>query len=401
MANEKILQMPSGFPIQPTDAVPIARTGIPNGSNFSVAASQLVAIAPGPHNIQIGGNTSGTTANISSGTLFLAGGPNITLSQIGNAVTISGGAGGGGGGSFSAGLSNIGNTSGTTGVTGTQIVLAGGNNVTLSQSNDTAGATITVSAGAGFSAGISGGNSAGGGTSGLTGTQLLLAGGANVTLSQVNGLNGATISISASQPAVNLTIGGNTTSAGGGAPLISSGTMFLAGGANITLSQNGQSVTISAGTAAAASLSISAGTTSSGYGGITFADGSGVSWGLNNGTITASVSQSVQTQAAGNIAGTNTAITGLASITLNTIRDVVQWCSARRHESLPDDDSGEFAHSDTEFVRPDSGHAGMAHNPVGANAERGGRHAGRQYFRCVGPGLERHAISGGRQQRHA
>lgn len=317
MANEKILQMPSGFPIQPTDAIPIARTGIPNGSNFSVAASQLVAIAPGPHDIQIGGNTSGTTANISTGTLFLAGGPNITLSQIGNAVTISGGAGGGGE-NFSAGLSNIGNTSGVTGLTGTQLVLAGGNNVTLSQSNDTAGATITVSAGAGFSAGISGGNSAGGGNSGLTGTQLLLAGGANVTLSQVNGLNGATISISASQPSVNLTIGGNTTSAGGGAPLISSGTMFLAGGANVTLSQNGQSVTISAGTAAAASLSISAGTTSSGYGGITFANGSGVSFGLNNGTITASVSQSVQTQAAGNIAGTNTAITGLASITLNT-----------------------------------------------------------------------------------
>ena len=43
---------------------------------------------------QIAGNTSGATANVSSGTYVLAGGNNITLSQNGNSVTISAGAGG-------------------------------------------------------------------------------------------------------------------------------------------------------------------------------------------------------------------------------------------------------------------------------------------------------------------
>jgi hypothetical protein len=37
-----------------------------------------------------GNNTSGTTASVSSGTLFLAGGNNVTLSQNGQSVTISG-----------------------------------------------------------------------------------------------------------------------------------------------------------------------------------------------------------------------------------------------------------------------------------------------------------------------
>ena len=47
-------------------------------------------------------------------------------------------------------------------------------------------------------------------------------------------------------------IGGNSTSAGGGYATITSGTMFLAGGPNITLSQNGQSISISANAPGAA-----------------------------------------------------------------------------------------------------------------------------------------------------
>jgi len=47
---------------------------------------------------QIGGNTAGATANISVGTYVLAGGNNITLSQNANTVTISAGAGGAGDG---------------------------------------------------------------------------------------------------------------------------------------------------------------------------------------------------------------------------------------------------------------------------------------------------------------
>ena len=46
-------------------------------------------------NLTLAGNTAGVLAEVSSGTVTLAGGPNITVSQNGNAITISGAAGGG------------------------------------------------------------------------------------------------------------------------------------------------------------------------------------------------------------------------------------------------------------------------------------------------------------------
>lgn len=146
-------------------------------------------------NATISGNTAGAGALVSTGTMTLAGGNNITLSQNGNAITISGGAGG----AFSAGMSNIGNTSGNTGLASNQLVLAGGNNITLSQSTAIGGNTLTISA-------------------------------ASQTV-QTQNLH-------------NITLGGNTA---GVMAQVSSGTLTLAGGNNITLSQNGNAVTISAG----------------------------------------------------------------------------------------------------------------------------------------------------------
>lgn len=70
-------------------------------------------------------NLSGTTASASSG---------LTLSLSAAAP---------GGGAFSGGVSTFGNTAGSTGVTGTRLVLVGSNNVTLSQSTDANGATIS------------------------------------------------------------------------------------------------------------------------------------------------------------------------------------------------------------------------------------------------------------------
>ncbi len=149
-------------------------------------------------NATIGGNTAGASTLVSSGTLTLAGGNNITLSQNGNAITISGGAAGG---ANTLGMSNLGNTSGTTGVingSALQFALAGGNNVTLSQSINASSATITISA-------------------------------ANQSAQ--------------TQDRFNLTLSGNTT---GTLAQVSSGTLTLAGGNNITLSQNGNAVTVSA-----------------------------------------------------------------------------------------------------------------------------------------------------------
>ena len=170
---------------------------------------------------------------------------------------------------------------GPTGPTGPGGGGAGGNNVSII--GNVAGAPALVSSGT-----------------------LFLAGGNNVTLSQ----NGQSITISGASTVpggIAASMGGNTA----GAPsLVSSGTLVLAGGNNVTLSQNGNSITISANTAAAANLSVSAGSTSGPFGGLTFSNGSGVSFGLNNGTITASVAaQSIQTQAAGNIGATGFATT--------------------------------------------------------------------------------------------
>ncbi|MBI5306008.1 hypothetical protein HZB04_00220, partial [Candidatus Wolfebacteria bacterium] len=90
------------------------------------------------HNITISSNTAGVGAAISSGTLTLAGGANITLSQnAGNAITIIGGGGGGGIAGFAVNALTT-YTSGT-------VVLSAGNNITLG----TNGQTITISAPAG------------------------------------------------------------------------------------------------------------------------------------------------------------------------------------------------------------------------------------------------------------
>jgi len=113
-----------------------------NNIEFGLSGSTITALGnfsqttqtQNLHNITLTGNTSGTMTQISSGTMTLAGGTNITLSQNGNAVTISGN------NLLNVGLT--GNTSGTMGSISTgNIYFAGGNNITLSQN----GSSITIS----------------------------------------------------------------------------------------------------------------------------------------------------------------------------------------------------------------------------------------------------------------
>lgn len=295
MANEKISDLPSGGPAQPSDLIPIAR----GGANYNLSAS-AIAILGNAIDITIGGNVAGVPALISSGTLTLAGGQNVTLSQVGNAISMSAGGG--------VDVTVGGNVAGAPVlVSSGTLFLAGGNNVTLSQN----GQSVTISGGQSGVDITLGGNTAGVLALVSTGT-LFLAGGPNVTVSQ----NGNSVSIAgAAAGGIAATLGGNTA---GVLALVSSGTLFLAGGNNVTLSQNGQSITISANTAAAAVLTVSAGTTSGAFGGVTFSNSNNVSFGLNNGTITASASQSVQTQASGAIAGTSTGATNI-SVTLNSL----------------------------------------------------------------------------------
>lgn len=82
---------------------------------------------------QMSGNTAGVMTNITKGTMVLAGGNNITLSQNGNSVTISGGAGGG------AGSINL--SAGTTSQNLTNFVLSNSNGLSFGLN----GSTITAS----------------------------------------------------------------------------------------------------------------------------------------------------------------------------------------------------------------------------------------------------------------
>jgi hypothetical protein len=165
-------------------------------------------------------------------------------------------------------LSNVGNTSGDTGLnSGTRMVLAGGNNITLSASTAANATTITISApnlGAGaMSAGVSNlGNTAG--STGITGTQLVFVGTNMVSLSQSTGANGGTVSINATQsvqtqgvPLMGVSTGGATS----GDTTVNSGTRFVLVGTNVTMSQgtaaNATTVTVSA--PATSSLSASGG----------------------------------------------------------------------------------------------------------------------------------------------
>lgn len=223
----------------------------------------------------LSGNTDGVLANISTGTLYLAGGNNVTLSQNGNSVTFSGphtsqflttAA-------LSQNTSNyagIGETVGT--VAGTDLgltvntdgvsikhpnwlttaalsnhshgdptlALTNLSGTTASASN---GFTISLSAAAaGGGAAFSAGASTGGNTLGQTGTvsnQMILVGGSNVTLSQATGgttpgmSNTITINAANSVYSAGVSTGGNTS---GGTGVVNA-RMVFAGGNNITLSQ--------------------------------------------------------------------------------------------------------------------------------------------------------------------
>ena len=221
-----------------------------NGSSatLSISAANQTVQTQNLHNLTLSGNTAGVLAHVSSGTLTLAGGNNITLSQNGNAITISGGAGGGGGGialansqttytsgtvslleaggaitiasttgqrlnfsvpvvsslsatgalsisnngatvsigapAFSAGISNIGNTAGTSGTASNRVVFAGGNNITLSQSTAAGGHTITISGGGGGGGGVAVANSQ---TTYTSGTANFVEGGGAITIASTTG----------------------------------------------------------------------------------------------------------------------------------------------------------------------------------------------------------------------
>jgi hypothetical protein len=112
---------------------------------------------------------------------------------------------------FAGGVSTFGNTAGNTGTKFGTIVLAGTNNVTLSQISGSAGVhTIQISAAGGGGGGgvAAAGVSTGGNTSGNTGTQtgtIVFQATGNLTASQVTGAGGVhTVQLSADGPKLSI-----------------------------------------------------------------------------------------------------------------------------------------------------------------------------------------------------
>lgn len=302
----------------------------------------------GMSNLGNSGGTSGVASG--SGLQFLfAGGNNITLSQSLNGssgtISIHGGAGGAGG-TQTLGISNLGNTAGTSGVAtgaGVALYLAGGNNVTLSQSLNGSSATVTISAFNTAAQTQSFGISNLGNTLGNTGLveasamRYVLVGGNNITLSQVTG--GAnergTLTISAANQSVQtqnmvsvlgssgnisfgnangITFGGNASTitashngltsqsnqqlslyAAGNTTQSSSGTGNAsnlsfqgAGVASVGVSNGSVVVSVPAGGGGLTNINLSAGTTSQNLSNFVLSNANGVSFGLNGSTITAS-----------------------------------------------------------------------------------------------------------------
>lgn len=248
------------------------------------------------HNI--GGNTSGTTANISSGTLVLAGGNNITLSQNANSITISAGAGGGTGGDAIRGIAaggstqttntvNFSNSNGVSfgfGAAGNSTVITASHNGLTSQStqylavelggnkqgtisfNATDNATIHLHGGSNITLSGSGNTITIIGTAGTgagDGIRGIAAGGSTQTTNTVNFSNSNGISFgfgaagnstvltashngltSQSTQFLAIELGGNTAGTTS-FNASNNASIFLHGGSNITLSGNGSSITIS------------------------------------------------------------------------------------------------------------------------------------------------------------
>jgi hypothetical protein len=205
--------------------------------------------------VSLSGNTAGALALVSSGTLILAGGNNITLSQNGQSVTISGANAGG----AQTAISGI-QVSNTTYTSGT-VIFSNANGISFGSSAGQAiTASYTVPTQTNQTEGIYASSQTVGQSSSSTydARSLSLVGQGIVSV----GWSNSSLIISATTPSqsvqtqncVDISLSGNTA---GALALISSGTFILAGGNNITVSQNGQSVTISGPNAGGAQTGIS------------------------------------------------------------------------------------------------------------------------------------------------
>jgi hypothetical protein len=195
-------------------------------------------------------NTGGGTASLSSNVSFSAANGLTFYTSAGNAIvgsytvpTVPA--------QFSGGLSNVGNTVGDTGVVTGRLVLAGGDNVTLSGSTNGGSMTVTISAAAG--------GPGGGGPALSAGTQSVSTG--TVLFADSNGIS-----------------------------------FGMSGSSRITASYTVPSIA-----GLLSNINLSAGTTSQNLSNFVFSNSNGISFGLNGSTVTASYTVPSQSNQTGGI----------------------------------------------------------------------------------------------------
>lgn len=192
-----------------------------------------------------------------------------------------------------------------------------GTNASASMTLNSAGLRLDLSAAAGAGGGFTGGVSTGGNTSGNTGTQtgqLILVGGNNITLSVATAAGGnQSITISGANA------GGAQTGISG---IVVSNTTYTSGTVSFS-NANGISFGSSAGQAITASytvpstaglisaINVSAGTTSNNLSAVTFSNSNGISFGLNGSVVTGSHNALTTARASNDAIGLNTAQTNV------------------------------------------------------------------------------------------
>lgn len=252
--------------------------GVSFGLNASTVTASVAAQSSQTEAIFIAGNSTAQSSQstYTVGSLNISGAGVVSVGWSSNSLIISSPATTGLT-LLSAGMSTGGNTAGTTGLASNQLVLAGGNNITLSGSTNAGSMTISIAGGAG-AGGVGFGVSTAGNTAGSTGTvttgNVVLVGSGPISLSQSTGAAGSAATITINAPA----------------------TSSISATGFVSLSVNGSTISIGANALTAYAVSNTTLSTTGTVNGtaLSFAGAGNASVGVSNGSVVVSVPVSSQ-----------------------------------------------------------------------------------------------------------
>jgi hypothetical protein len=247
-----------------------------NNVTFGMSNNSQITASFAAHNLQIGGNTSGTTALVSTGSLTLAGGNNITLSQNGNAITISGAAQTNQTLSIEAVSNTTQNSAGTVDARSIRFRGAGLASVGISDGSVIVSVPTLAPTPVGVSAGTTSGNLG----------SIIFSNSNNILF----GMNGSTITASHSQTVQTLgmyAVGSTTGDASSLTYDARSLSVRGRGAALVGFSSGSLIVSVPTDVTVEAAVNFSAGTQSANLSSLEFKNANRFSFGLSNGSLTA------------------------------------------------------------------------------------------------------------------